>query len=471
MLLTTITVGLLAVYFVALLGVTGWVRRQGVQTADDFFLAGRTVGVVVLAGTVVATIVNSLAVTGTPALFYRGGILFTQMFIIVLGTTALMWSFGPRIATEGARAGVITQGEYFAKCYDSRLMHGLVSALGLLAILPFMAVQIAGVGKVLSGVSAGAIPFEIGVGLCVACIAAYVFIGGARAVVWTDVLQGLIALGFLVMSAIVFSQWIGGFADGLDRVARVMPEKLVFNQDNAPIFIDNVLSWTFAFFLWPHIFQRLFMARDPQRIRHTAALSLLFLVIVLVCVLVMAVAATAELHGTLDDPDELVAAMYWLHWPAGGVILTVVIFAVAMSTIDSVLLTVGSLVTRDVIRGLLGVNLATATEFTVARWVTMSFLGLGAFVAFTSVGRGAIVPWVTMGASIATLLLWPLLGTVWKLGTRQGAYAAMCLGFLAICAVFFTELGTQLPVGFATIGFLVGGVSFFGVSLMTSKSP
>lgn len=467
---TTITVGLLVIYFAALIGIASWAHRQGRHTVDDFFLAGRTVGVAALVGTVVASIVNGLAVTGTPALFYRGGILYAQMFVILLGMAALMWSFGPRIATEGARAGVVTQGEYFAKHFDSRLVHGLVTALGLLAILPFLAVQIAGVGKVLSGVSAGAISFEIGVGLCVASIAAYVFFGGARAVVWTDVLQGLIALGFLVLSAVVFSQWVGGFAEGLDRVARIMPEKLVFNQSNTPVFIDNVLSWTFAFFLWPHIFQRLFMAREPQCIRRTAAFSLLLLFVMLACLLVMAIAATAELYGTLEDPDQLISAMYWLHWPAGGVILTLVIFAVAMSTIDSVLLAVGSLVTRDVLRGMLGFNLTTATEFTVARWVTMSFLGLGAFVAFTGIGRDAIVPWVTMGASIATLLLWPLLGTVWKRATREGVIAAMCLGFLTICVIRFTEIGAGLPVGYATVGFLVGGANFVCVSVLTSRS-
>ena len=467
---TTVTIGLLVVYFVSLKWIATWAHRQGRRTVDDFFLAGRAVGMSALAGTVVASMVNGLAVTGTPALFYRGGILFTQMFVIVLGGTALMWIFGARIATEGARAGIITQGEYFAGCYDSRLVHGLVTVLGLLAILPFMAAQIAGVGKVLSAMSAGAIPFEIGVGLCVASIAAYTFFGGARAVVWTDVLQGLIALGFLVVSAVVFSQWVGGFAEGLDLVARLMPEKFVFNQTNTPVFIDNVLSWSFAIFLLPHIFQRLFMAREPRRIRQTAAFSLLLLLFVLGCILVMAVAATAELHGTLDDPDELIAAMFHLHWPAGGVVLTLVVFAVAMSTIDSVLLTVGSLVTRDATRSLLGIELTTATEFNVARWATMTFLGLGTLVAVTAIGRGAIVPWVTMSASVATLLLWPLLGTVWTRATREGAIAAMCLGFFAVCLMRFTEIGAGLPVGYATVGFLVGGASFVSVSLLTGRS-
>ncbi len=431
---TTVTVVLLIVYFGSLKWIATWSHRQAQHTVEDYFLVGRNLGVAALAGTMAASIVNGLAVTGTPALFYRGGILYSQMFVVVLGATALMWSFGPRIAAEGARTGVVTQGEYFARYYESRIVHLLVTALGLLALLPFVAIQIAGVGKVLSSVTAGAISFELGVGLCLLSIALYVFYGGARAVVWTDVLQGLVALVFLTLSAVAFSHWVGGLAEGFERVQRLMPEKLVFNRANTPDFIDNLLSWPFAVLLFPHIFQRLFMAREPQRIRRTAVFSFVLLMIVVTCVLIMAVAATAELYGTLADPDELIAAMYWRHWPAGGVVLTLVIFAVAMSTIDSVLLSVGSLVTRDIARGLMGIELTAIAEFRLARWVTMSFLGLCAVVVLTGIGRGAIVPWVTMSASIATLLIWPLLGTLWKPATREGVMAAMCLGLLAILA-------------------------------------
>ncbi len=140
------------------------------------------------------------------------------------------------------------------------------------------------------------------------------------------------------------------------------------------------------------MFQRLFMAREPKRIRRAAGISLLLFTIVFAGILVMAVAATANLYGTLDDPDELVAAMFRLHWPAGGVLLAVVVFALAMSTIDSMLLTVASLITRDAIRGLLGIQLTEQSEFAIARWTTVLFLGLGTVVVLTGIGRGAIVP-------------------------------------------------------------------------------
>jgi SSS family solute:Na+ symporter len=162
---TTITIGLLVIYFGFLKVVATWAHRRGQHSVEDFFLVNRGVGALVLAGTLAATIVNGLAVTGTPALFYRGGVLFSQMFIVVLGGTFLMWAFGQRIAAEAAQQGVITQGEYFANFYRSRLVHLVVTLLGLLGIFPYIAVQIAGVGKVLSGMSDGIISFEVGAGL------------------------------------------------------------------------------------------------------------------------------------------------------------------------------------------------------------------------------------------------------------------------------------------------------------------
>ena len=332
-----------------------------------------------------------------------------------------------------------------------------------------MAVQIAGTGKVLSGLSAGAVSYELAVGLSAASIAVYIFFGGARAVVRTDVLQGLVALGFLLLSAVLFCAWTGGISSNLDRLARLMPQKLAFDAVTLPLFVDAVLSWTFAILLFPQMFQRLFMARRAARIRPMAGLSLGLLLLIVGCIFVMALAATVELHGTLADPDQLIVAFYARHWPAGGVMLTVVIFALAMSTADSMLLTTSSSVTRDCLRGLLGVTLTARQEFSLARWVTLGVLAIGTAVALTGIGQGAIVPWVTVSASMATLLLWPLLGTLWSGATRAGVVAAMGLGFLAICLVRFSELGRALPIGFATVGFFVGAASFLGVSFLTAR--
>ncbi len=102
------TLILLALYLGALLALGLVAHRRSRPTIDDYFLANRSLGVWLLVGTVVATVVNSLAVTGTPALLYEGGVLFGQMFVAAFGAMALMWIYGPRICSLGMQKGFVT---------------------------------------------------------------------------------------------------------------------------------------------------------------------------------------------------------------------------------------------------------------------------------------------------------------------------------------------------------------------------
>lgn len=467
--MTRISAAFLFFYFggILLLGIAA--HRRSRQTSEDYFLASRGIGLWLLVGTVAATLVNGLAVTGTPALFYQGGILFGQMFVAVGGCVALMWFYGPRVCQLSGSRGFITPGELFADHYHSRTVLVLTAGFGMLSIFPFLAIQLAGIGKVLSATSGGAIAQPTAVALCAGSVGVYLFLGGARASVWTDAVQGLIALVVFVVSAALFSSWVGGVPESIDKLQQLMPEKLVFNTVNTPLFIDNILSWTFAFFLWPHVFQRMFMARSPRAVRQMAGALMLVFPLALMSLLIMAMTATAELYGSLNDPDQLIATMFHRHFPIGGIFLTLLIFALAMSTIDSMLLALGSSATRDVWEGLLQKASPSQSGFALSRWITMAFLMFASLFALTAIGRGAITPWVTLGASIATLNLWPFLGVfVWRRASVYSVITAMCLGFLAICITRFTAVGEMLPFGFATAGFVVSATSFLIVEIIVS---
>ncbi len=466
MTLTLVGLLLFFVYLGVLVLLVGWAYRHSHKAVEDYYLANRSFGLLWLVGTLSASIVNGLAVTGTPARFYEGGILYGQMFVVVIVGCGLLACLGPRITQRAAERGLVTQGELFTDHYGSRLIGLLAALIGVVALLPFLAVQIAGIGKIIAGVSGGQIPFFLATALCVLPVAAYVYFGGARAVIVTDVFQGLIALAFLLLSAFLFFRWSGGWDVTVATITAAIPEKLRFNANNTPVFIDNVLSWSFAVVLIPHIFQRLFMTGSPVRARRMAACSLAVLLVVLTAVLGMAVAATATLHGQLTDSDQLIATMYARFWPIGGVILILVIFALVMSTIDSMLLASSAIITRDLCPRL-GIKLSDRQQFALARWSALLLLVLACLIALTGIGRSTVIPWVTISAALFTLLLWPVLGLFWRRASVPAVVAAMVVGFIAICASRFTALGDGLPVGFASLGFLAGGACFVVVSLMT----
>ena len=177
--MTSTTLGLLTLYLGVILALGFAAHRRSRQTVEDFFLVSRGVGLWLLVGTVVATIVNGLAVTGTPALLYEGGVLFGQMFVAAFGSMALMWVFGPRICKLGIQKGFVTQGEIFADHYQSRVVLALTTGLGILSVFPFLAIQLVGIGKVLAATTGGMIPQELAVILCAASIGVYIFLGGA----------------------------------------------------------------------------------------------------------------------------------------------------------------------------------------------------------------------------------------------------------------------------------------------------
>lgn len=456
-----LTLILLPLYLGAVLGLGLVAHRRGESTSEDYFLAGRGVGVWLLVGTIAATMINGLAVTGTPALFYRGGVLYGQIIVAVFGSLALMWLFGPRVCEIGKQTGSVTQAEMFANHYRSRAILALSAGVGIFSVFPFLAIQLAGIGKIMEATTGGVVQQEAGVLLCGLAVGIYVFIGGARAAVWTDALQGLVALAVVAGSAFLFSSWVGGVPAAVDELQQLMPEKLAFNATNGPLFVDNILSWTFAFFLWPQMFKRMFMARTPESLRRSVTLTIAVFTLVMICHLTITIAATAELYGELDDPDQLIAAMFNRFLPAGGAVLLIVVFALTMSTIDSMLLALSSIISRDVWCVLLGHEGDARADFLRGRWMTQVFLALAALFAVTAVGQGAITPWVTLGASIATVLLWPMLGMfVWKRPSAPVVIIAMCFALAAIFAARFTPVGSALPFGFATAGFLAGALSF-----------
>jgi solute:Na+ symporter, SSS family len=469
--LTGVTLFLLIIYLAIVKTASFYACRISKSSAEDYFLVNRTLGSLFLVGTIVASIVNSLSVTGVPSLVYRGGILILQMFIVPIGIAGLMWVFGPKIWAVGKNKGFITQGEIFGDYYHSRTLLFITAIICLLAVFPFMVVQLSGIGKIFSAATNNAISYELAVLVCSLSIGTYLYFGGARAVVWTDIIQGTLFFSFLIISAILFTHWAGGYGVGLEKLSMVIPEKLQFNSENTSLLVDNILSWSFAFFLWPHLFQRMFMAKSKAEIRHTALLTFIILTIVVMCVTTIGIMSTAVLFESVRDPDRLVAEMYCTYLPAGGSMLVIAVFAAGMSTVDSILLTLSSIVSRDLVQRTFKLRLGEKREFVLGRSIAILFLVIVTLFAFSKIGRGAIVSLVTLGASFATLNLWPLLGVFfWHRGTREGVIAAMVSGFAVICIARFTELGAKLPFGFATAGFLAGLICFVLVSFLTDGS-
>jgi SSS family solute:Na+ symporter len=469
-----LTIIIVVGYLVIIKIVSYFAHRSSSKTVEDYFLTGRTTGAIVLMGTLFATGVNGLAFTAVPALIYEGGILYTQMIVAVGVAGFLQWYFGPKVWTVCKKNNFITQAELFGHYYQSKTIHILTVIITVFSVFPFLIIQFVAVGKIFSVATDNVVTFEQSVLLLAFFTGIYVMFGGARAVVWTDVVQGLIFAIIFIITAYLFTIWAGGFTSGINTLTEVIPEKLVFNSENTPIFIDRVLSWSFAFFLFPQLFQRLMMGRSAKVIRKSVlGYFIIGFPIMFISLTTIAIMATATLYGQIDDRDQLVAEMFFRHWPLGSSMIVLGVVACGMSTIDSILLSLSSIFTRDIVEKTFPQsNNSETSRYRLAQGISVAILIVVSVLALSEMGRGYLAPLFTFGATFATFLLWPFLGMFfWKGSTKIGIIVTMGIAFFTFCLITVTGplLVFSIPIGRATTVFFVSLLSFVIISLLSRR--
>ena len=470
--LSTLTIALIFIYLLIIIVVGYYAHNSSTETVEDFFIAGRNTELVPLISTLIATKISCLALTATPALVYEGGILFGQTIVALIVSSSLTFYFGPAIWQKAKEQNLITQAELFGNHYQSPFISALTSIISLVSVFPFLIVQFIAVGKVVSLATNNIITYEES-GLLLAIITGiYIFFGGVKAVIWTDIVQGFLILTVVIVTAILFTIWGGGLITGFVTLTEVIPEKLVFNQENTPIFFEEAFSWSFAYFLWPQIFQRLMMGRSAKIVRNAAWGNFAVGLGVKIALLIIGVMGTGLLYGQIQDRDLLVTQMFTLNFPLGSAFIVLAVFACGMSTIDSILLSVSSIFTRDIVENFLPNSLSEIAEYKLAQVISVITLMIAVTLSLSTLGQSYLESFVTFGGTIATLMLWPTLGIfAWKNSTKQGVISAMLLGLFSLCTVNIIKALDifDFPIGSTTITFFVSLITFVLVSLASQR--
>ena len=202
-----------------------------------------------------------------------------------------------------------------------------------------------GVGYLLETLSGGAIPFVVGSGLASA-IAMVFCLSGMRSVAWTDSLQALVMLvaSFLLIAFVM----VEFFPQGFVRTLEATPELPKVNWSMS-LFIGLTLPWAFFAVTNPQVVQRLYTPKNPKSLRNMIlGFSFFGLVYTLICGLLGF--SMAMISPGLENADQAMPLLLSKVPVALGLVVTVSIMAAAVSTLNSVILTLGSMFGRDVAR-------------------------------------------------------------------------------------------------------------------------
>ncbi|EFC91219.1 Na+/solute symporter [Dethiosulfovibrio peptidovorans DSM 11002] len=436
-------------------------RRRSGSGLSDYFLANRAVGGFVSALTYSATTYSAFMMVGLVGLTYRTGVAALGFeFTYLIFTVLLLVLFAPRYWAAGRAFDLVSPTELLSFRYGSRKVGFAAACLCLVMLIPYASVQLMGVGYLLETLSGGAIPFVAGSGAA-ALIAVTFCLAGMRSVAWTDSLQALVMfVASLLLTAFVVIRF---FPDGFVLAVSENPDLLKVNW-SLPMYLGLTLPWAFFAVTNPQVVQRLYTPENPRSLRNMIlGFSGFGLIYTLICGLLGF--SVAIINPGLENADRAMPVLLSQVPVALGLVVTVSIMAAAVSTLNSVVLTLSSMFGRDVARPL-SPGMSEEGELHVGR-LMIPVVAVACFL-FAQFRFDLIVVLSAMASGGLLMQLPAVLGAFfWRRGTAWGALSSLVIGGAVVAGL---SLAGLKPMGQwpALWGLAISSVTFVVVSLFTS---
>lgn len=398
MTLETLGVFALALYLMGLASVAVIARRARRDSSpSDHFLAGRELGVFVLFLTLYATAYSGNSLLGYPGEAYRRGFSWVMATGFMLSVVVGFHLIVPKLRPAAVRGQFVTPGDWvrarFGDEPGGRALQRGVAVLMTIALANFLFAQLKAMGVLAEQVTGGLVPYEVGVVALAAMILVYETLGGMRAVAWTDAAQGvLMLLGLMALLHWLLSE-AGGLAHLTDQILAARPDAgRVPSTAERTNWASTIVLMSLASIVYPQALQRIYAARNGEVLRRAMALMSFMPLATTAVVTLIGLAAIprfAELESVAADRVMPLMLGAWAAvgpvQAAAATLVFIGALAAIMSTADSVLLSLGSLVAKDLVcldedpaattrrgkRIAIAVMVAMAVLVLVARGVTL----------------------------------------------------------------------------------------------------
>ncbi len=459
-------------YFLAMLGIgVLFMLKDKAKSQSGYFLGGRKMGAYVTALSAQASDMSGWLLMGLPGSILALG--FGEVWIAIglaIGTY-LNWLFiaGRLRKFSQALGDSITIPQYLNNRFKAsgKALQVISATIFLVCFTVYVA----------SGFKAGAQLFQsvlkidsyvLSMVIFGVIMLAYTFMGGFKAVCWTDFFQALLMLGAVVFVP-VFVALAGVNGSGaLDFSVITKTDPNYFNfvpggklDWNAISTILSGLAWGLGYCGMPHILVRFMSIKSSAMIKKSRRVASIWVMITLAMAAFIAVVGRAAVEsGVLDlggENEMVFIKLVQIVFPAflSGIFLSAIL-AAAMSTADSQLLVASSAFTSDIYKPIIKKNASEKETLWVGRLVVV-LISVVAFIIAALPNSGNIMglvenAWAGFGAAFGPVIV---LSLYWKKFTYKGAVAGMLAGGLTVVLwIVFGGFGTGLYELFP--GFILG---------------
>jgi SSS family solute:Na+ symporter len=366
--------------------------------------------------------------------------------LYILGYQPLMYVVSffilPPVWEIGRKHRLQTQADFFRVRYESKYLAAFVALVGIIFIIPYLQLQLTGLGMIVEVASYGAIHRTPAMILSFLIVGGFVLTSGIRGVAWVSVLKDLLLLFSAVFVGVAIPYiYFGGISPMFAELVRAKPAHLVMpgattNQGHL-WYVSTVLLVSVGFYMWPQFFGASFSAKSSDTLRRNAVI-MPFYSITMPLMFFVGLAATLILPG-LANGDLAMLTLVRKTFPAwflgvigGAGALTAMVPAGVM------ILTAATLFAKNLCRPILW---PTMSDEQVAKLAKASVLVITVAALCSAIySSSTLVALLLLGfGGVAQFFPGVVLGLYSKRVTMQGVFAGIVVGVFVFVALALTK--------------------------------
>lgn len=458
----------------------GWIAFKRSKSLEDFYLGGRKIGVWALAFTYVATWNSAVTYIGFPGTAYKYGMpmvasgVLSAMFAGIFG-----WLFlAQRLRDQSVALNALTIPEYIERRYQSHGARMLSTLTILVFTVVYLVAQYAGVAYILQLYLD--LPYVTSVIIMAVIIAVYTAMGGFLAVVWTDLLGGLLMTALSVFLFVFALVKLGGWYEIHYTTATMYTPQ--FNE--IPGLMGALMFSYLAFYTLgslgsPQLIVRFFSIKDKTVWRKAIVLTAVVLAVQTPFMAFLGIATrAAELkslipEGVIGANTDFALPAFMIHVaPMFAKILFLVgVVAASMSTANSLLLVASTAIGRDLLQQGLKLKITDRQVRSITSVAALVITFLTACLSMIKLPMVVLISAMQLTVSGAAFMPALIFGVWWKKGTRAGVLASMTAGLL-VPLLLFTVLKPYNVFGHPFWpSLIISFATYYFVSLFTQPLP
>jgi len=467
------------IFYLVVILVVGFITYHINKSHKDFFIAGRKLNPWVVAFSERASGESAWLLLGLPGAAFASGLMEFWTALGCVSGIIFYWFFIARaLRVETERLGAFTLPTFLAARFEKgqAAIRVLATFIIIFFFIFYLSAQFNGAGKILN-VTFG-LKQSTGMILGAVVIIFYTMMGGFFAVAWTDMVQGIIMIGTLVVLPLVGLAELKEIHDGTSPIADLVSSDghrmLSWTGGKsgwaAAALIISGLSWALGYMGQPHLLTRFMAIRSAEEIKISRRIAIAWVIPAFSGALILGIVGAGLYEpGMFDDIEKLMPHLANELLPAwlAGIFVSGAIAAM-MSTADSQLLVISSSILEDLFHRTLGWDVSEKVLLKASRWITIVVGLIGFMIALTSdklIFSMVSYAWAGLGSSFGPLILLML---TWKKVTWQGTIAGLVCGF--VTTVVWSELtALDAVISVRFVSWVMAFLAVWLVSLYTRQ--